>query len=35
MDDNPSAQRSNPEAEASMARHVEAIRRVKVDHDYA
>jgi len=35
MADNPSAQRPNPEADAAMARHVEAIRRVKVDHDYA
>jgi SAM-dependent methyltransferase len=35
MADAPSPQRPNPEAEAAMARHVEAIRRVEVNHDYA
>jgi len=35
MADNLSPQRPNPEAAAAMARHLEAIRRVKVNHDYA
>jgi hypothetical protein len=35
MADDQSLQRPNPEAAAAMARHVEAIRRVKVNHDYA
>ena len=35
MADNSSPQRPNPEAAAAMARHLETIRRVKVNHDYA
>jgi SAM-dependent methyltransferase len=35
MADNQSLQRPNPEAAAAMARHVDAIRRVQVNHDYA
>lgn len=35
MNENSSPNKSNPAAEAAMARHLEAIRRVTVDHDYA
>jgi len=35
MIDKSSPNKSNPTAEAAMARHVEAIRRITVDHEYA
>jgi len=35
MNENFSPNKSNPTAEAARARHVEAIRRVTVDHEYA
>jgi SAM-dependent methyltransferase len=35
MNENSSPNKSNPAAEAAMARHLEAIRRVTVDHEYA